>query len=65
MKDKRIIIGSDHGGYELKSYIIEQLKDEYEINDVGTHSLDSCDYPIFAREKPPFLKFFLRIFPDF
>lgn len=50
MKDKRIIIGSDHGGYELKSYIIEQLKDEYEINDVGTHSLDSCDYPIFARE---------------
>jgi len=39
-------IGSDHGGFELKGYIIEYLKEKgYEIKDYGTYSEDSIDYP--------------------
>lgn len=45
----KIAIGSDHGGYELKSDIIKFLKDEkYAVEDMGTHSKDSCDYPIIG-----------------
>ncbi len=42
-----IAIGSDHGGFELKKYIIENLKD-FELNDYGTYSDSSCDYPDIA-----------------
>lgn len=48
-----IIIGSDHGGYNFKKEITEYLKENYEyinIIDVGTYSMDSCDYPDIARE---------------
>ena len=45
----KIAIGSDHGGYELKDEVIKFLKDEgYEVNDFGTHSKDSCDYPLIG-----------------
>jgi ribose 5-phosphate isomerase B len=45
----RIAIGADHGGYELKQQIAEFLIAQgYEINDLGTHSLESVDYPDFA-----------------
>lgn len=44
-----IAIGSDHGGYELKNGIIEYLKKEgYKVNDFGTHSKESCDYPLIG-----------------
>ncbi len=47
----KIAIGSDHGGYELKGKIIEFLKDEgYKIEDFGTHSKESCDYPMIGFE---------------
>jgi ribose 5-phosphate isomerase B len=43
----KIVIGSDHGGYELKSGVMKFLKEEgYEIEDFGTHSKESCDYPM-------------------
>lgn len=44
---KQIIpIASDHGGYEMKQYLIEKLQNNgYEVNDFGTHSTDSVDYP--------------------
>ena len=48
-----LIIGSDHGGYNFKKELTEYLKENYEyvnIIDVGTHSMDSCDYPDIARE---------------
>lgn len=46
-----IAIGADHGGYELKSKIAEYLKDaEYEVIDLGTHSKESCDYPMIGFE---------------
>jgi len=47
----KIIIGSDHGGYELKEKIIEFLKKEkYKVEDFGTHSKESCDYPLIGFE---------------
>lgn len=45
-----IAIGSDHGGFELKGYIIEFLKEKgYEVKDFGTYSEDSVDYPDCAK----------------
>ncbi len=45
---KKIAIAADHAGFEYKEYLKEQLKDKYEIQDFGTHSLDSVDYPDFV-----------------
>ena len=46
---KKISIGSDHGGYELKKELIEHLKEKgYEVIDRGTDSSASCDYPTYA-----------------
>ena len=46
---KKIAIGSDHGGIELKSDIKKYLLEEgYEVKDFGTNSSDSCDYPDYA-----------------
>lgn len=48
---KKIAIGSDHGGYELKEKIIDFLKKEgYAVRDLGTHSKESCDYPMIGFE---------------
>ena len=45
----KIVIGSDHGVYELKEKIIEFLKEEkYKVEDFGTHSKESCDYPLIG-----------------
>ena len=45
-----IIIGSDHGGYRLKTEIIRHLESlGYEIKDLGCYSTDSCDYPVIAK----------------
>mgnify|MGYP003320284138 CR=1 FL=1 len=44
-----IAIGSDHGGYELKQFVMKHL-DELGVayKDYGTDSPESCDYPIYA-----------------
>ena len=46
-KMNRIIpIASDHGGFEMKQFLIGKLTDAgYEVHDFGTHSTDSVDYP--------------------
>jgi len=45
----KIVIGSDHGGYELKKKLVEYLKEEkYNVDDLGTHSKESCDYPLIG-----------------
>ncbi|MBS7298910.1 MAG: ribose 5-phosphate isomerase B [Eubacteriales bacterium] len=46
-----IAIGSDHGGFELKTHIMEYLKNQgLELFDFGTYSEDSCDYPDIAEK---------------
>ena len=46
-----IAIGCDHGGYELKLEILKHLeKKGLEYKDFGCDSLDSVDYPIYARK---------------
>ncbi|MDU5106619.1 MULTISPECIES: ribose 5-phosphate isomerase B [unclassified Clostridium] len=46
---KKIAIGSDHGGVELKEEIKNfLLKEGYEVKDFGTNSNNSCDYPDYA-----------------
>jgi len=45
-----IIIGSDHGGYQMKEAVKLFLKEEgIEFDDVGTYSDESCDYPDIAK----------------
>lgn len=45
----KISIGSDHAGFEYKTALIQFLKElNHTVNDRGTNSLDSCDYPDYA-----------------
>ncbi len=44
-----IAIACDHGGYALKEIVKAHLTQKgYAIQDFGTNSLDSCDYPDFG-----------------
>ena len=45
----RIAMGADHAGFELKQAVKQQLLDAgHEVEDVGTESAESVDYPPFA-----------------
>ncbi len=45
----RIAIASDHGGFNIKNTLAEYLvKKGHKIDDLGTYSSDSVDYPDFA-----------------
>lgn len=45
----RVVLGADHGGYELKEAIRVHLEAQgFEIKDVGTHSKESVDYPLYG-----------------
>jgi ribose 5-phosphate isomerase B len=48
--ERRVAIGSDHGGYALKEVLVRVLRDElgWDVHDLGTHSTDAVDYPDFA-----------------
>lgn len=49
MSDMNIIIGSDHAGFERKSFLLPVLEAMgYTVKDVGSYSTDSIDYPDFA-----------------
>jgi len=44
-----IVVGSDHGGYELKEAVLELLHQrQVECEDFGTDDSGSVDYPDFA-----------------
>ncbi len=46
-----IVIGCDHGGFELKQDLIEYLQSiGKEVKDCGTYSTDSVDYPDIAEK---------------
>jgi len=47
---KRIAIGADHGGFNLKTVLISHLqKTGHQVEDFGTSSNEAVDYPVFAR----------------
>jgi len=46
-----VVIGSDHGGLELKAAVSEGLRQRgLEVVDLGTDNGDSVDYPDFAEK---------------
>jgi len=46
----KIALGADHAGRELKDKIKSHLEEQgYEVDDRGTASTESVDYPDFAR----------------
>ena len=47
----KIAIGCDHGALDLKNTVVAHLeKKGYEVQDFGTYTLDSCDYPDYAAQ---------------
>ena len=43
---RRVAIGADHGGFQLKAALIRWLQaNGLEVADLGTHSPEPCDYP--------------------
>lgn len=46
---EKILIASDHGGYELKQYLTTVLHtDGYDVADCGPHDASNVDYPDYA-----------------
>ena len=47
---RKIAIGADHGGFELKGVLAEHLRSAgYQVEDLGTSSREAVDYPVYAR----------------
>ena len=47
---KKIVLSSDHGGFNLKETVKNFLINKnFEVEDVGCDSLDPVDYPDFAK----------------
>jgi ribose 5-phosphate isomerase B len=50
-KSQPLALACDHAGFELKTFLIRVLKSEgYKIQDFGTDSTASVDYPDFAHQ---------------
>jgi ribose 5-phosphate isomerase B len=46
---QKIGIACDHAAYELKEFLVGYLSTKgFEVEDFGTYSEESCDYPDFA-----------------
>jgi ribose 5-phosphate isomerase B len=42
----RLVIGSDHAGFVLKSAVVQHLEGQgHVVTDIGTHSIEPVDYP--------------------
>ena len=49
LKVKRVAVGADHRGFDLKRRIVKHLREKgVEVEDVGTSGSDSVDYVDFA-----------------
>jgi len=49
MKQFKIVIGADHGGFALKNELLARLAGKFEISDLGAYAFDvNDDYPDFA-----------------
>jgi ribose 5-phosphate isomerase B len=45
----KLAIASDHGGLELKKELVDTLRKEgHAVEDLGTHTTESVDYPDYA-----------------
>ena len=54
---QNIVLGSDHGGFELKDFFKKYLENEgYVVNDIGTMTTESCDYPDIANKLAIYIK---------
>ena len=43
---RRIAIGSDHAGFDLKQHLVAMLREQgHTVDDQGTNSTESVDYP--------------------
>ena len=50
MQNRKVIIGSDHAGFEMKLKIIEyKFKEKINFSDVGTFTRESVDYPDYGK----------------
>lgn len=48
---KKIIIGCDHAGLNLKNEIIKDITNKgYEVTDIGCYSTEAVDYPLIAQQ---------------
>lgn len=46
----KVFVGSDHAGFARKGALVKALEDMGQaVVDLGTHSEDSADYPIFGQ----------------
>ena len=51
MKKKKVAIASDHAGFYLKEKLINYLKADAEVKDLGSFTYEETDdYPDFARQ---------------
>lgn len=48
----KIVIGSDHAGFELKEECIAHIQNipEFDLTDIGVYSRKSADYPLIAHK---------------
>ena len=47
----KLLIASDHAGFALKEKLKDYLqKKAISVKDLGTYSLERCDYPLYAYE---------------
>lgn len=45
-----IYIASDHGGFNLKTFLVDHLKSKgHDVHDLGPSDPSSCDYPVKAQ----------------
>ncbi len=50
MQEKKILIASDHGGFDLKENLKSYLQQQnYEVVDYGTHETTSVNYTDYAK----------------
>ncbi len=47
---KKVVIGSDHAGFDTKERNKKELGDQYEFVDLGPNNDDAVDYPIYGEK---------------
>ena len=53
----KIVIASDHGGFDLKEELKQYLINKgIEVVDVGTYDKESCHYPVYAVKSAELVK---------